>query len=467
MTSASEPVGAGTAADDPYLLDPSKIKEPPRGSGPSLRFLGPGMITSAAVVGSGELLTATTLGAQVGFVLLWLVFVSTFVKVAVQIELARWSISTGRAGIDGLQPGAAQDLRTRLAVLPRHPDVRPVPGQPGRCDQRRGPGAVPAHADQRRPDVDRVDRVLGHADGVIAIAIHIANRYEIVARVSTALVVLVTAAVVVLVFGIQATPFAWSGADIASGLQFQIAVGAMGVALSMFGLTGVGAGEITSYSFWCVEKGYAAWTGPNDGSEAWVRRARGWISVMKKDAWVAWGIYTLSTASFYVLGAAVLHPEGLAPKGNDVLTVISRIFTDTIGEWAGSVFLAFAALALYKTIIANVPSLSRQTANSLAVFSVFDWTDTQARARWMRALMISLPIVWGLLGVLVGSPLTLVILGGILNAVYLLVVAVAVLYLSFRETDPRIKDGPLFTAYLLISAVAVFAVGIVSLADIL
>jgi len=111
---------------------------------------------------------------------------------------------------------------------------------------------------------------------------------------------------------------------------------------------------------------------------------------MTKDAWVAWGIYTLSTASFYVLGAAVLNPQGLAPKGNDVLTVISRIFTDTIGEWTGSVFLAFAALALYKTIIANVPSLSRQTANSLAVFSVFDWTDTQARARWMRALMISL-----------------------------------------------------------------------------
>ncbi len=467
MTSASEPVGAGTAADDPYVLDPSKIKEPPRGWGPSLRFLGPGMITSAAVVGSGELLTATTLGAQVGFVLLWLVFVSTFVKVAVQIELARWSISTGRAGIDGynrVPPKIfGRGWPSYLAILMF---VQFLVSQAGVIS---AAGLalsllMPINGDPTST-VSIGFWVLLMV--VIAIAIHIANRYEIVERVSTVLVVLVTAAVVVLVFGIQATPFAWSGADIASGLQFQIAVGAMGVALSMFGLTGVGAGEITSYSFWCVEKGYAAWTGPNDGSEAWVRRARGWISVMKKDAWVAWAIYTLSTASFYVLGAAVLHPQGLAPKGNDVLTVISRIFTDTIGDWAGSVFLAFAALALYKTIIANVPSLSRQTANSLAVFGVFDWTDTQARARWMRALMISLPIVWGLLGVLVGSPLTLVILGGILNAVYLLVVAVAVLYLSFRETDPRIKDGPLFTTYLLISAAAVFAVGIVSLADIL
>lgn len=39
------------------------------------------MITSAAVVGSGELLTATTLDAQVGFMLLWLVLISTFLKV--------------------------------------------------------------------------------------------------------------------------------------------------------------------------------------------------------------------------------------------------------------------------------------------------------------------------------------------------------------------------------------------------
>jgi hypothetical protein len=168
---------------------------------------------------------------------------------------------------------------------------------------------------------------------VAAIAIHFSNRHRIVETVSTALVVIVTSAVVVMVFGIRFTPFAWSGEDLGSGMTFQIAAGTMGVALSMFGLTGVGALEITSYSFWCVEKGYAAWTGPNDGSEEWARRAGGWISVMKKDAWVAWVVYTLSTASFYILGAAVLHSQGLAPTGLDVRDIISRIFTDTMGSW--------------------------------------------------------------------------------------------------------------------------------------
>ena len=75
---------------DPYALDPQDVMDPPTTLRGRAKFLGPGMITSAAVVGSGELLTATTLGAQVGFVLLWLVLVSTFLKVWVQMELARW-----------------------------------------------------------------------------------------------------------------------------------------------------------------------------------------------------------------------------------------------------------------------------------------------------------------------------------------------------------------------------------------
>ncbi|MFQ6485249.1 Nramp family divalent metal transporter [Brachybacterium epidermidis] len=97
----SEPVPDTARIRDPYELDPADLQDPPRTFRGALKFLGPGMITSAAVVGSGELLTATTLGAQVGFLLLWLVLVSTFVKVWVQIELGRWTISTGRVAVSG------------------------------------------------------------------------------------------------------------------------------------------------------------------------------------------------------------------------------------------------------------------------------------------------------------------------------------------------------------------------------
>lgn len=448
---------------DPYVLDPAKIKDPPKGWRASLRLLGPGMITSAAIVGSGELITATILGAQVGFMLLWLVLVSTFVKVAVQIELARWTISTGRPAIFGydLVPPriAGRGWISYLSVLMV---LQFVTSQAGVIST--SGLALSLLVPVFGPPASVASIGFWVAVLVVAaIAIHIANRYAVIERVSTALVGIVTFAAIALVFGIQATPFAWSAGDFGSGLTFQLALGAVGVAISMFGLTGVGAGEVTSYSFWCVEKGYAAWTGPNDGSEEWRRRARGWISVMKKDAWVSWVVYTVSTAAFYILGAAVLHPQGLVPKGNEVLTTISRIFSDTLGSWAGIAFLAFAAVTLYKTILANVPSLSRITVAALSVFGAFDWSDARARARWLRAMMIAMPLLWGLLGVVVNAPLALVIIGGTLNAFYLITVAIATVYLSTTQTDPGIRDGRLASAYLIVSAVAIVTVGVFGL----
>src|SRR5690625_4491821 len=79
-------------AHDPYRLTLEAIKEPPTGWRQSFRYLGPGLVISAAVVGAGELIATTALGAEAGFVILWLVIFSTVVKVAVQIELARWTI---------------------------------------------------------------------------------------------------------------------------------------------------------------------------------------------------------------------------------------------------------------------------------------------------------------------------------------------------------------------------------------
>src|SRR5262245_14235730 len=67
-------LGAVTEADrmapleiDPYRLSPSAVVEPPRTLLETLRRTGPGMILAAAIVGSGELIATTTLGAQEGF----------------------------------------------------------------------------------------------------------------------------------------------------------------------------------------------------------------------------------------------------------------------------------------------------------------------------------------------------------------------------------------------------------------
>ena len=66
---------------DPYTLHQSTIREPPTSIWGSLRYLGPGFILSASIVGSGELIATTIVGAKAGFVLMWFIIFSCLIKV--------------------------------------------------------------------------------------------------------------------------------------------------------------------------------------------------------------------------------------------------------------------------------------------------------------------------------------------------------------------------------------------------
>ncbi len=87
---------------DPYALRPEDVEEPPPTVLRALSRLGPGMVLAAAIVGSGELIATTTLGAQAGYVALWVVLLSCAVKPAVQAELGRYTIATGETGLEAL-----------------------------------------------------------------------------------------------------------------------------------------------------------------------------------------------------------------------------------------------------------------------------------------------------------------------------------------------------------------------------
>ena len=80
---------------DPYSLDKSKVLDPPKSIGGTIKHLGPGFILSASIVGSGELIATTKLGAQAGFIAMWVILVSCLVKVAVQLEFGKRAIMTG------------------------------------------------------------------------------------------------------------------------------------------------------------------------------------------------------------------------------------------------------------------------------------------------------------------------------------------------------------------------------------
>src|SRR5262249_29711317 len=92
---------------DLYGLPPEAIREPPHTLGSAIRQIGPGLILAASIVGTGELINTTSLGAKAGFSLLWLILFSCVIKVFVQVELGRYAITPGKttlAAFDSL-PG--------------------------------------------------------------------------------------------------------------------------------------------------------------------------------------------------------------------------------------------------------------------------------------------------------------------------------------------------------------------------
>ena len=74
------------------MQEPTTTRAAPRGLRGLLRNIGPGVVVSGSVVGSGELLVTTSMGAKVGFVFLWGVIVASVVKFFIQLELGRQCI---------------------------------------------------------------------------------------------------------------------------------------------------------------------------------------------------------------------------------------------------------------------------------------------------------------------------------------------------------------------------------------
>ncbi|MHB1004474.1 MAG: Nramp family divalent metal transporter [Chloroflexota bacterium] len=452
--------GQVVVRDDPYALTKEGIKDPPSGWGPSLRFLGPGMIMTASIVGSGELIATTTMGATAGFILLWVVLFSCAVKVALQVELARYVVSTGiptLAGYNLVPPkiGPYSWVCWVWAIFAITKWIQSA-------------GIVGGVAQTFAVWVPIFDITVWTAIVVVVtIAILFSNAYGLIEVGAFWLVVIFTIVTVLIAFGLPFTPYGYTSGDLISGLTFQLPPAAVASVVGMFGITGVGADEITMYPYWCLEKGYARWTGPKDGSEAWYKRANGWLNVMYKDITVSFIIYTFATMAFFLMGAAVLYKQGIKAEGAGTLTMIkslARMYTDTLGGWAGSLFLLGSFAVLGSTLWAAVPSWSRQWTNWMGIGGIIDWTNPSQRIKVIRAWTVFLTILWGAVYLFVQQPVQMVLIGGLATGVFLLVVVVATVYLRQTYTDKRLYGGTPFNAFLGASCIAIFLFGIYTLA---
>lgn len=447
--------------ENPYVLTEEAIREPPATIPGKLRKTGPGFILSTAVVGSGELIATTTLGAQAGFVTFWVIIVSCLVKVTLQLEFGKHAIYSGE---------------TVMAAFNRLP----------------GPRAGKAGWPVWTWLFIQIFKLLqvGGIIGSVAITLNIAfsflpvsawtllvavlvallifkGYYRFIERFALTMMGLFTLLTFASLFFLQCTGYALSWEDVASGLSFTLPPAAVGVAVAAFGLTGVAGDEIMYYNYWCLEKGYARFTGPFRDTPEWQRRAKGWISVMYWDALLSMVIYTLVTAAFYLLGAAILHQRGEVPEGYEMIEALSYIYTETLGPWAKSIFLLGALVVLFSTLFAALASWTRIFSDAFGQLGWINFYDPETRKKWIAILAWVFPFAWALLYLFIELPVLMIMLGGLATSVLLLMVVFAAYNFRYRRLPPVLTPSRFYNLCFWISALVIIAVGVYSVVKVI
>lgn len=412
----------------------------PRGFAGALRELGPGLIIAGSIVGSGELIVTTGLGARAGFTLLWLIVLGCVVKVFVQIELGRSAISEGLTTLEAMDRMPGPRLRVSwllwLWVLMYASLFFQVAGIVG------GVAQVVARA-----GVPWSEGALAAAVAAFGALLLSSGRYRWMEATSVFMVFAFTACTLAAVALLFWTPYAPKGADILEGFRFGLPENFLW-AFAAFGITGVGASELIYYPYWCLEKGYARRVGPRDGSREWLERARGWARVLHVDAWTSLAVYTLTTAAFYVLGAAVLHAKGLAVGDADLVPTLSHMYRETFGAGGFWVFLAGAFFVLFSTFFVATASNARLLADALRVFGLARYPSESARVRVVRIACVAFPAVNVLIFVSFATPVSLVLVGAVAQAIMLPLLALLAVRLSYRRCEPGLRPGALWRACL-------------------
>ena len=191
---------------------------------------------------------------------------------------------------------------------------------------------------------------------------------------------------------------------------------------------------------------------------------------MQLDAWVSMFVFTIATVAFYFLGAAVLHPQGLDPKGADMIPTLSQMYLKPLeGTPLAAIqpftyvgFLLGAWAVLFKTLYVATAANSRMTADFLSRLGVWRASEPTQRDRVVRLFCVVYPTLSLGLYYVFREPRALITAGGIAQALMLPFIAGAAIYLRRRETDPsvapsRLSDALTWIAFVAITTVAAYS----------
>ncbi len=432
----------------------------------ALASIGPGLVVAGSVMGSGELINTPAQAAKFGFILLWAVLLSCVIKYFLQIEIGRYCLVTNRTTVEALNQCPGPKFRgtswtALLYMVGYFATMTTVVGIIGALGGLMH-GVWPLAATAERSA--QIWKLLVVLSAIALLWQGLYRRLELsVALLVGGFSISIGLAVVL----IQWTPFRISGAELVSGLTFSLGDAkpqAAYAVISLMGALGVAANELFMYPYWILEKGYGRELG-DPASAGWTERARQWIHTIWLDAGLATVLATVMTAAFYLLGAAVLHREAIQPQGLEVVDQISKVYTESFGQWSKWVYVFGAFCVLYSTLVVVAAASGRMWADLLGSLGALDNRNPTSVKRCHQIVQV----LW-LVGLLAGAlvttqqPKDLVMLGHfILGAFMTPLLMFCICWLAFH-VDRRVRMRWPTAVALVGSVVIILACVLINLA---
>ncbi|MGK7377083.1 Nramp family divalent metal transporter [Planococcus sp. 1R117A] len=375
------------------------------------KMVGPGFVTAATGVGTGDLIAALVAGAAFGMTLGWAILLGSLFKFYFTEGMGRWQLATGKTILEGWHSlgkwatgyfgvysiiwgfsyGAAAMSTSALMMVTMFP-IMPL-----------WAWAV--------------------IHGLAGLALVLFGHYELFEKVMTLMVglmfVTVVGSAVILLPDIG---------NIVSGFVPRTGGSSLLLVLGLLG--GVG-GTITmaSYGYWIREKN---WVG------------KSWIPMMRVDSATGYIITAIFTLSLLVVGAEFLFGTGIEINGEEGLVALSGLYSDQFGSFARWLFLIGAWSAAFSSLLGvwnGVPYLFADFVRMVRKKGTDSDEPVSKKDPAYRFYLLWLTFPPMLL-LFFGQPVLLVILYGALGALFMPFLAISLmLLLNSKRVDPGFKNG--------------------------
>ncbi len=451
------------------------VKHPPEGF-KKLAWYGPALLWMLSSVGSGSVLFTPRVGSRYGFQLLWIALIVIFMQWVMNREVGRYTVVTGRTLLDGCRniPGPRGWAIWFIFIPQIFAAVVTIAGisaLAGSALMIAFPGSQAVYAS---------------AIIIVSIFLVISGKYEGVERLSSILsgVLIISAiATAALVFDSPVQAVSGLKPGIPGDLDFYFILPWLGFILA-------GAAGILWFSYWISFRGFGGdvvGKGNEQGEQEEyieeqtdrkkIKQIKEWDKITAVTAAIGvigGGIVVLS---FLTLGAEVLRPQGIVPKGIDVARDLTNLFSQTWGQLGFWILILGIFIALWGTVLADQDGWGRTFADATILLSsqknrkkkdlhqegfFSSFLSDRERLKNYYALIFTavLPLI---VFFFARDPVSILTIGGIIAAVHTPFIVFFTQYLNQRTLPKELRPGWLQSLLMILTGLFFAAVGFIYL----